>query len=274
MVMLLLHRNVDAGRKAAPKPAAVALMFLGMISWGPVIAAPVSSEEFYRLASRCGPQVAPSTLISIAKVESRLQPLAINDNSTGTRDIPANLQIAIGAASALLKAGHSIDIGIMQINSVNLDRLAIAVDQAFDPCISIDAAAKILAADYVGGETREVQQAALRRAISRYNTGDPERGFLNGYVNKVELAARQVVPGLEAETPDQNASPGSVNQPNPDKNAPPSWDIWGSYEYGESPHGLNHPATIPMTASDATIGQAPKKSADGGEGILIQTKEQ
>jgi type IV secretion system protein VirB1 len=187
---------------------------------------------------------------------------------------PANAQIAIGIASSRLRAGYSPELGIMRINSKNFEKLAITLDQAFNPCVSIGATATILVADYAGGETRKAQQAALRRAISSYNTGDPERGFLNGYVHKVELAARRVVPGIEAAPLDQDASPGSIKQRNPDKNAPPSWDIWGSYEYDESSHETDPPGTAPQAASDATTEQDPKGGVEAGEGILIQTKEQ
>ena len=58
-------------------------------------------------------------------------------------------------------------------------------------------------------------QAALRTALSLYNTGDAARGFRNGYVERVSRAAAEVVPALKAPT-----------SPLPD--APPTraWDVF------------------------------------------------
>jgi type IV secretion system protein VirB1 len=196
--------------------------------------APLSVEQVTQLALRCGPTVAPSTLVSIAEVESGLQPLAIKDNSTGAAGIPPNREVAVQIASRLLKAGHRLDLGLMQINSANLSKLGIVPDEAFNPCKSIAVAAGILSNDYEGGETYEAQQAALRNAISSYNTGSPERGFENGYVHKVELAARQIVPALDTEPLGPSAGPDPQNSAATDKAAPPSWDVWGTYEYEES----------------------------------------
>ncbi len=188
--------------------------------------------EFGQLALRCGPSVAPSTLAAIAQTESGLQPLTMNDNTTGTSGVPATPAIAVQLAARLLEAGHSVDLGIMQINSANLAKLGLTVAAAFDPCRSIAAAAAILAGDYAGGDGPAGQQSALRAALSRYNTGDARRGVDNGYVHKVELAARQVVPALDVGGP-----PAAIDQaPRPaaapaDPNAPPPWDVWASYDY-------------------------------------------
>jgi len=146
----------------------------------PACADPLSVGAFGQLALRCGPSVAPSTLASIARTESAFEPLSINDNTTGTSGVPATRNIALQIVSKLLKSGHSVDVGIMQINSGNFARLGLTPEAALDPCKSITAAAVILAGDYAGGDTHERQQTALRVAISRYNTGDGQRGFSNG----------------------------------------------------------------------------------------------
>ena len=159
---------------------------------------PLSVSDFGQLALRCAPSVAPSTLASIARTESGFEPLSIHDNTTGTSGAPATRALAIQIASKLLGAGHSVDIGIMQINSANFARLGLTLEAAFDPCKSVAAGAAVLAGGYTGGDTHEGQQAALRVALSEYNTGDTQRGFTNGYVHKVELAARGIVPALDA----------------------------------------------------------------------------
>jgi len=65
-------------------------------------------------------------------------------------------------------------------------------------------------------------QPALRRALSRYNTGDARRGFTNGYVAKVERAAAQVVPAIQAQ-------PAGLVEPKPAAAEPPrpAWDVFG-----------------------------------------------
>jgi type IV secretion system protein VirB1 len=96
--------------------------------------------------------------------------------------VAATSDIAVQIAAKLIEAGHSADVGIMQINSGNFARLGLTLQAAFDPCKSVAAAATIRAGDYNSGETHEAQQSALRAALSRYNTGDAQRGLANGYV--------------------------------------------------------------------------------------------
>lgn len=190
----------------------------------------LSLWQFGQLAAHCGPGVAPSTLGSIAMTESGLDPLVINDNTTGTSGAPQTLEHAVGIASALLEAGHSIDVGLMQINSANFSRLGLTTESAFDPCQSVAAAAKLLVQSYAGGSSHAEQQAALRRTISTYNTGDPERGLANGYVHKVRLAARQMVPALEPEGTETVAAANPSTTVPTSTVATASWDVWRSLD--------------------------------------------
>jgi type IV secretion system protein VirB1 len=214
----------------------------------PACAVPLSVCAFGQLALRCGPSVAPSTLASIARTESDFQPYSIHDNTTGTSVAPATSDVAMQIASKLTEDGHSVDIGIMQINSANFAMLGLTLEAAFDPCKSVAAGAAILAGDYTGGYTHVGRQLALRIAISRYNTGDAQRGFANGYVHKVEVAAGYIVPAL-----DVNPGPAAMDsRPLPatplitatDPNAPPSWDVWSSFDYAAT-HHQNTQAPVP-----------------------------
>lgn len=136
---------------------------------------------FLHLATACDPVDAPSTLASVATVESRLNPLAIHDNITGSSYSPTSRSEAERIAMDLIVAQrHSVDLGLMQINSANLPRAGLSISDAFDACHSVVAGASILKAGY---------RSALRAAISRYNTGDALRGIANGYVGRVEAAA-------------------------------------------------------------------------------------
>jgi len=143
------------------------------------------------LALRCAPAAAPETLLAVAEVESGRNPLAIGVNRGAVAPPPAATRdAAIATARRLLARGANLDLGIAQINSANLAPLALTVEDAFDPCRNLAAAARLLSADYqVAHQVLADEQAALRRALSRYNTGDDARGFRNGYVARVEAAA-------------------------------------------------------------------------------------
>lgn len=189
------------------------------------------------LAQNCAPAVAPETLISVAHVESRFDPLTIGVNGRAPRALhPASREAAIEAANRLIAAGGNVDLGLAQINSRNLGWLGLTVADAFDPCRNLAAAAKVLVANYSGtSQTSPGEQAALKAAISMYNTGDRSRGFRNGYVQKVSRAAAYIVPALapEADVGEPAASPSSdapeaarpvtLTAAEPE---PPSWDVF------------------------------------------------
>jgi type IV secretion system protein VirB1 len=138
-----------------------------------VSAAALSLSAFMALAAECAPAVAPETLAAIARVEADFNPLAIGVNGRDGGPVRASSrEEAAAKARALIAAGRSIDLGIMQINDANLRWLGLAVEDAFDPCRSIAAGAHVL------------------RSYSAYNTGNGQRGFANGYVSKVVASGR------------------------------------------------------------------------------------
>ncbi|MBS0984276.1 lytic transglycosylase domain-containing protein [Gluconobacter cerinus] len=139
-----------------------------------------------QLVTQCAPGDAPETLQAVASVESGFNTLAINDNTTRERYAPASEADAVATANRLLAAGHSVDLGLMQINSKNLPSLGLSVPDAFNACQSIRAGARVL---------RDGYQSALRVAFSRYNTGSDTKGFANGYVKKV-LEKGGLIPDL------------------------------------------------------------------------------
>jgi type IV secretion system protein VirB1 len=152
------------------------------------------------LASTCAPGIAPETLAAIARAESGFDTLAINVNGPGGGRIrPAGTTDAVARARALIAAGRSVDLGLMQVNSRNLGWLGLSVEDAFDPCRSVAAGARVLT------------------AFSGYNTGSPHRGFANGYVARV-LAAGSANEAAPAAPP----SPA----PQPAASCAPSWDVW------------------------------------------------
>jgi type IV secretion system protein VirB1 len=177
------------------------------------------------LAQACAPEAAPETLAAVAYAESRFDPLAIGVNR-GPRPArrPQDRAEAARLARSLLARGADLDLGLAQINSGNLAWLGLSVEDAFDPCRNLAASATVLRAGYRpdGGRPHQ-RQAALRVALSRYNTGHPERGFRNGYVARVEAAAARLFPALRA--PAAALSPGRPIQL--EAEAPPAaWDVF------------------------------------------------
>lgn len=173
---------------------------------------------FTRLAGACAPEVAPGTLAALAAVESRFDTLAIYDNTAHAALHPKDQAEAVTLARQAIAAGHSVDLGIMQINSRNLAPLHLSVTDAFEPCPSLRAGAALLAKDYEGGKTPAEEQAALRAAFSRYNTGTARGGFANGYVAQVISAAKQVVPEID---------PGAAAATKPQAAAvPKDWNVF------------------------------------------------
>jgi len=175
------------------------------------IASPVSEASFNQLATSCAPGVAIPTLRAVAAVESHFDPLAVRDNTTHESWAPSSLTAASALAKGRLKLSHSIDIGLMQINSGNLASLHMGIEDALDPCQSLDAAHRILQIAFAAGSSEAERQAAILITLSRYNTGRPLAGIANGYADQV----------ISAESTPSNGIPVRPN-------APPQWAIWGA----------------------------------------------
>jgi type IV secretion system protein VirB1 len=169
----------------------------------------LEAAVFLALAEQCSPAVAPDTLLAIAQQESALHQYVIHDNSSGERVEARTMHQAVEKTRALLQQGHSLDLGLMQVNSINLGWLGLGPAEIFDNCTNVDAGGRVLERAYrqavAGGSTGA---AALRAALSMYNTGDHLGGVTNGYVQQVEQRARRyVVPslGIATEAPVETA---------------------------------------------------------------------
>jgi type IV secretion system protein VirB1 len=184
----------------------------------------LSLDQMQALASECAPTVAAETLLSVAKVESGFNPLAIGVNGKPAIRVGATTRReAVEKASELIAAGRNVDLGLGQINSRNMDWLGLSVAAAFDPCRNLAASARLLADGYARGvDRRRGEQPALLTAFSYYNTGDPDRGFQNGYVAKVTKAAAAIVPAIGTQGSGPMAE--SVAPPHP------AWDVFGAAE--------------------------------------------
>jgi type IV secretion system protein VirB1 len=223
---------------------------------------------FAALAAACAPSVAPETLAAVARTESGFNAHAINLNGAGGGAQPVGTRgEAIALATELIvMRGRSVDLGLMQVNSANLGRLGLSIADAFDPCRSLAAGARVLAEGYAASARGEADpQRALRAALSRYNTGHPERGFAHGYVGRVEASAERVVPALRLRgeasvNPTPLAPPPAVPPALP---GPPAWDVFGQARQARqhvypsvvptpSPPPVQVPAAAPVRTATAS----------------------
>jgi type IV secretion system protein VirB1 len=212
----------EPGRPALPVLIMV-VVYVGGGAAEPALAASLSLTEFTALAARCAPTIPVETLEAVARTESGLDPWALHDNTTGREEKPGGLDLAVAETVQWAGRGDSVDIGLMQINSANLPALGMTASTALDPCVSLAGGAAVLRAAYGGGTTSAEKQAALLMALSRYNTGSPFRGIMNGYARTVmENAGDDSFPALSSSA----TVPRSA-----DPNAPPSWDVSATGTY-------------------------------------------
>lgn len=137
------------------------------------------------LASQCAPNVAPQTVAAIVRTESQGRPFALYVNGARQPAPSSNVADAVATARRFVASGHSVDLGLGQINSRNMRKLGLTWGTVFDPCTNIAALGRILTQNYQAVADGRHPQTALRLALSMYNTGSTARGFRNGYVARV-----------------------------------------------------------------------------------------
>ncbi|WP_234729613.1 transglycosylase SLT domain-containing protein [Acidocella facilis] len=217
-------------------------------------AAPLSSNKFTALASRCAPGVPVTTLEAVARTESDLDPWVLHNDTTGQTENPASFDLANKQAKEWIGSGESVDIGLMQINSANLGALGMTITKALNPCASLAGGAAVLQAAYGGGNTNAEQQAALLMALSRYDTGSPLKGIMNGYVRRVlDDAGTEEVP-----------APQEVQRVTTRADVPPPWNISADGVYAQT-HGA--PWLIDLNAPSAAVKPQKLAAMYGGESL-------
>jgi type IV secretion system protein VirB1 len=184
-----------------------------------------------QLAVAHAPQVAPETVAAFAQAESQLDPFAIYDNTERKSHAPSSAEEAAALARSLLARGHSIDTGLMQINSANFARTGLHVGTAFDPAQSVRAGAQIMVEAYQWCQERQPTAHPLRCMASVYNTGQPTAGEKNGYVARIWDAADHVVPAIRQAVPTTAPGPQVSAIPNACGPPPPAWDGWAISSY-------------------------------------------
>lgn len=157
-------------------------------------------QDFSTLARSCTPQADLISIAAIVKTESSFRPLALSLNeprSTTKHGLPRgrmwlahqpqNEQEAVSWSRALLNAGFTLSVGLMQVSTEE----GYSVETLLHPCSNLQIGWSIFEKKY----RQAVQQFgpgdhAVRAALSLYNSGSITVGFRNGYVKKVLQNAR------------------------------------------------------------------------------------
>lgn len=117
--------------------------------------------------------IPPKLLIAIAKVESNFNPYAINVNKDGKSIkvyYPQNKEQAYIVLNYLASHGYNYDVGIAQINVINIKDMGLDQYKLLDPCYNLEVSAKIL-------KTLIQRYGLTWQAIWHYN-GRPSYSYL------------------------------------------------------------------------------------------------
>src|SRR3546814_16833408 len=117
------------------------------------------------LAAQCAPSVAPATIAAIVQTESQGFEWAINVNGLGRKIVPTSREQAVALARHYIGTGHSVDLGLGQINSRNMKALGLTWDNVFDPFTNIAAAGAVLSGTSHRLRAGLPPQRALRNGI-------------------------------------------------------------------------------------------------------------
>ena len=176
------------------------------------IAANLSGQrlDIAALQSRCLPAVPLTTLSAIISVESGGNPNAMQidfpravlkqwhlpEGTLRLKRQPATQREALEWLDYFERRGIFVDLGLMQVSTAEARHRGIMAESLprllFDPCFNLKVGWQILQDGYnIETKTYGVGQDALQHAISRYNTGDTQRGIDNGYLARVMAALKQ-----------------------------------------------------------------------------------
>jgi type IV secretion system protein VirB1 len=167
---------------------------------------PAQRLDFAALQSRCLPTVPLNTLNAIILVESGGNPNAMQIDfprallkrwhlQEGTLRLerqPATEREALEWLKYFERRNISVDLGLMQVSTAEAHRRGLPPESLLDPCFNLRAGWQILDSAYqLETKTYGPGQEALQHAISRYNTGDTQRGIDNGYLARIMAALKQ-----------------------------------------------------------------------------------
>jgi type IV secretion system protein VirB1 len=204
------------------------------------------------LAQECAPMIAPHTLAALVRTESGGNPYAIGVVGLQLAVQPQTKEEAISTATALLKGGRNISVGLGQVNHKNFENQGLTLDTAFDTCSNLRASGSILQSCYERASAKFGEgQEALKAAFSCYYSNNFTRGFQSegtkkgSYVQRVAINSEAVVKVPEINfKPDEVApkentsSEAKSDSPKPvaiedvkvaEKKESTSWDVFGDF---------------------------------------------
>ena len=167
---------------------------------------PAQRLDIAALQSSCLPAVPLTTLNAIIRVESGGNPNAMQidfprtllkqwhlpEGTLRLKRQPTTAREALVWLNYFERHGISVDLGLMQVSTAEAQRRGLPVESLLDPCFNLRAGWQILdSAFQLETKTYGPGQEALQHAISRYNTGDTQRGIDNGYLARVMAALKQ-----------------------------------------------------------------------------------
>lgn len=199
-----------------------------------------------QIAVRCAPGVPPETLLPVAHVETGLSEFDVGDNTTHRSYRPKTLQEAVAVATRLIAAGHSLDLGITQINTAagHLQRRNLPIAAAFDACTALRIGGEVFAECYSRTSGPD-EQARLKAASGCYN-GDRT----GAYAARVWKAAAFVVPAIQVAGVPAASSESTPPQQPPAPLCAPAWDGWALAECNAHPPA---PTAAPVQPGAAII---------------------
>ena len=167
---------------------------------------PAQRLDFAALQSRCLPTVPLTTLNAIILVESGGNPNAMQidfprtllkqwhlpEGTLRLKRQPTTERESLKWLEYFERRNISVDLGLMQVSTAEAHRRGLPAESLLDPCFNLRAGWQILDSAYqVEVKTYGPGQMALQHAISRYNTGDTQRGIDNGYLARIMAALKQ-----------------------------------------------------------------------------------
>ena len=167
---------------------------------------PAQRLDIAALQSRCLPTVPLTTLNAIIRVESGGNPNAMQidfprallkqwhlpEGTLRLKRQPATQREALEWLDYFEHYGISVDLGLMQVSTAEAQHRGLSAESLLEPCFNLRAGGQILDSAYqLEIKTYGPGQEALQHAISRYNTGDNQRGIDNGYLARVMAALKQ-----------------------------------------------------------------------------------
>jgi len=185
------------------------------------------------LLHRCAPKVSAVTMAALVAQESGGDPYALDDDSSHIVYHPVSYAGAARLAAQLIGAGHSVDLGLAQVNSGWLAPLRLTTAELLEPCENLRAGSLILLRAWRAAGAVSVPSAGpmpgapprakrLARALAIYHSGNPRS--LAGRQYAVETyrhaGVRIIVPAIPGGhlarwATDPRADHGALGQPTP-----------------------------------------------------------